>query len=76
MSLTMSTPPLPAVLLTERLQTPSGDNRKFRLIELSNRLEVLLICDPDAEKAGAAMDVKAGNFADNSDMLDVAEGTA
>lgn len=69
-------PPLPAskpspssaVLLTDRLEKPSVDDRDYRVVQLPNKLEVLLVHDPETDKASAALDVNVGNFSDETDM--------
>lgn len=55
-------------LITDNLQTPSLDDRSYRVIKLANELEVLLVHDPETDKASAAMDVNVGNFSDPEDM--------
>jgi insulysin len=55
-------------LVTERLETPSLDDRTYRVVRLPNRLEALLVHDPQADKASAAMDVDVGSFSDEDDM--------
>lgn len=55
-------------LVTERLETPSLDDRTYRVVRLPNQLEVLLVRDYDADKASAAMDVGVGSFSDEDDM--------
>jgi insulysin len=40
------------------------DTRDYRAITLANKLKVLLISDPDSEKAAAAMDVGVGHYSD------------
>jgi insulysin len=45
-------------------ETPSLDQRSYRLLTLSNELEVLLVHDAETDKAGAAMDVNVGYFSD------------
>jgi insulysin len=55
-------------LLTDRLETPSLDDRTYRVIRLPNQLEALLVHDPDTDQASAAMDVNVGNFSDEEDM--------
>jgi insulysin len=52
----------------DSLQTPSLDDRSYRVIRLPNQLEVLLAHDADTDKASAAMDVNVGNFSDEDDM--------
>ncbi|KAK3368105.1 Metalloenzyme, LuxS/M16 peptidase-like protein [Podospora didyma] len=55
-------------LLADHLETPSLDDRTYRVIRLSNRLEALLVHDPTTDKASAAMDVNVGSFSDEDDM--------
>src|SRR5690625_1900996 len=43
---------------TER---PAGDQRDCRHLVLDNGLKVLLVSDPDADKAAAAMEVSVGS---------------
>jgi len=43
------------------LETPSLDDRQYRVIKLENELEVLLGQDADTDKASAAMDVNVGS---------------
>jgi len=54
--------------VTERLETPSLDDRTYRVIRLPNQLEALLVHDSQADKASAAMDVGVGSFSDEDDM--------
>jgi hypothetical protein len=58
----------PVERLTDRLETPSLDDRSYRVIRLPNQLEVLLVHDADTDKASAAMDVNVGNFSDEEDL--------
>ena len=58
----------PVERLTDRLETPSLDDRSYRVIRLPNQLEVLLVHDADTDKASAAMDVNVGNFSDEAEM--------
>lgn len=44
-----------------------NDQRAFRYLELPNHLRVLLISDPTADKAAAALDVNAGSRQDPAD---------
>jgi insulysin len=51
------------------LETPSLDDRKYRVIRLLlNQLEVLLVYNVDTDKASAAIDVNIGNFSDEEDI--------
>jgi insulysin len=58
----------PVERLTDRLETPSLDDRSYRVIRLPNQLEVLLVHDADTDKASAAMDVNVGNFSDEEGL--------
>lgn len=58
----------PVERLTDRLETPTLDDRSYRVIRLPNQLEVLLVHDADTDKASAAMDVNVGNFSDEEEM--------
>ncbi|OJJ72712.1 hypothetical protein ASPBRDRAFT_42436 [Aspergillus brasiliensis CBS 101740] len=55
-------------LVSDTMEKPLLDNRSYRVIRLHNQLEVLLIHDPDTDKAAAAMDVNVGSFSDPDDM--------
>lgn len=50
------------------MQKPLLDDRSYRVIQLPNQLEILLIHDPDTDKAAAAMDVHVGSFSDPDDL--------
>jgi hypothetical protein len=54
--------------ITEDLQKPELDDRSYRVIRLPNKLEALLVHDPDTDKASAAVNVNVGNFSDEDDM--------
>lgn len=56
----------PVERLTDQLETPSLDDRQYRIVKLLNELEVLLVHDADTDKASAAMDVNVGNFSDEA----------
>eukprot|EP01116_Phalansterium_solitarium_P023737 TRINITY_DN846_c2_g1_i2.p1 TRINITY_DN846_c2_g1~~TRINITY_DN846_c2_g1_i2.p1 ORF type:complete len:370 (-),score=97.81 TRINITY_DN846_c2_g1_i2:123-1088(-) len=43
---------------------PLGDKRDYRIFSLANRLEVLLISDPETDKAAASLDLFVGSLAD------------
>ena len=58
----------PVARLADTLEKPQLDNRTYRVIRLSNKLEALLIHDTDTDKASAAMDVNVGSFSDDEDM--------
>ena len=54
--------------ITDSLEKPETDDRSYRVIELSNKLEALLVHDPNTDKASAALNVNVGNFSDEEDM--------
>ncbi|KAF2140293.1 uncharacterized protein K452DRAFT_230558 [Aplosporella prunicola CBS 121167] len=54
--------------LTESMERPALDDRSYRVIRLQNKLEALLIHDPDTDKVSGAMDVNVGSFSDADDM--------
>ena len=58
----------PPERLAEDLERPALDNRSYRVIRLPNKLEALLIHDPDTDKVSAALDVNVGSFSDAEDM--------
>jgi insulysin len=58
----------PVERLADRLETPSLDDREYRIVKLPNELEVLLVHDAETDKASAAMDVNVGNFSDEEAM--------
>ena len=58
----------PIERVTDKLEAPALDDRSYRVIRLPNKLEVLLVHDPDTDKAGAAVNVNVGSFSDADDM--------
>lgn len=50
----------PEVLVGADLVKPACDKLAYRAIQLPNKLRVLLIHDPDTDKAAAALDVSSG----------------
>ncbi|KAL2188482.1 LuxS/MPP-like metallohydrolase [Thermothelomyces heterothallicus CBS 203.75] len=56
------------VVVTDRLEKPSLDDRSYRVIRLPNQLEALIVHDPKTDKASAAMDVNVGSFSDEDEM--------
>lgn len=49
---------------TKPLEKPANDNRDYCLLKLANELQVLLISDPEADRASAALDVHVGSLSD------------
>lgn len=43
---------------------PASDTRQYRALILPNQLRVLLISDPETDKAAAGMSVQVGSMAD------------
>ena len=58
----------PIERLTDRLEAPLLDDRSYRVIRLPNKLEALLVHDPETDKASASVNVKVGSFSDADDM--------
>lgn len=54
--------------VTENLEKPELDDRSYRVIRLPNKLEALLVHDPDTDKASASVNVNVGNFNDPQDL--------
>ena len=62
---------VPALLkesIVHTMEKPLLDDRSYRVIQLPNQLEILLIHDPNTDKAAAAMDVNVGSFSDPDDL--------
>jgi insulysin len=49
---------------TKTLEIPANDKREYRLIKLLTQLEVLIISDPETDRASAALDVHVGSLSD------------
>jgi insulysin len=58
----VAAPASTAVGLPIKLETPSLDHREYCVVPLPNQLEVLLVHDPDTDKATAALDCNVGTF--------------
>jgi hypothetical protein len=54
--------------VTDDLEKPALDDRSYRVIRLPNKLEALLVHDPDTDKASASLNVNVGSFSDEDDM--------
>lgn len=55
---------VPFQVVETSVDKPVTDERQYRVIRLANGLEALLVHDPDADRASAAMDVNVGSFSD------------
>ena len=60
-----------SALAVEVIKSPN-DNRQYQSFVLPNQLKVLLISDPDTDKAAAAMDVHVGSAANPADRQGLA----
>ncbi|KAF8460600.1 Metalloenzyme, LuxS/M16 peptidase-like protein [Kalaharituber pfeilii] len=60
-------PAIPLILASE-LQKPQLDDRSYRVIQLPNKLEALLVSDKDTDKASASLSVHVGSFSDSEDL--------
>ena len=54
--------------VSDAIRKPELDERSYRSLVLSNKLEVLLISDAAADKAAAAMDVGVGHASDPDEL--------
>ena len=54
--------------VTDKLEAPALDDRSYRVIRLSNKLQALLVHDPETDKASASVNVNVGSFSDADDM--------
>lgn len=58
----------PLIRLADKLETSELDDRSYRVVRLPNKLEALLVHDPETDKASASVNVKVGSFSDADDM--------
>ncbi|KAL8900428.1 MAG: hypothetical protein Q9207_005700 [Kuettlingeria erythrocarpa] len=58
----------PIERIADRLEKPALDDRSYRVIRLPNKLEALLVHDPETDKASASVNVNVGSFSDADDM--------
>lgn len=63
---------IPIERLADKLEAPALDDRSYRVIRLPNKLEALLVHDPETDKASAAVNVNVGSFSDPDDMAGLA----
>ena len=54
---------------------PLVDDRKYRVIKLTNNLEVLMISDVSTSRCSSSMSVGVGSFQDDDDILGLAHFT-
>ncbi|KAK6356726.1 hypothetical protein TWF718_001068 [Orbilia javanica] len=55
-------------LITDNLEKPLLDNRTYRVIQLPNKVEVLLVHDDTTDKSSAALDVRVGSMCDDEEL--------
>jgi insulysin len=58
----------PVKRITDYLEKPDLDDRSYRVVQLPNKLEALLVHDAQTDKASASLNVNVGNFSDEEDM--------
>lgn len=63
---------IPIERVADQLEAPALDDRSYRVIRLPNKLEALLVHDPETDKASAAVNVNVGSFSDPDDMAGLA----
>ncbi|PIL27298.1 hypothetical protein GSI_10445 [Ganoderma sinense ZZ0214-1] len=59
-------------MFTGNLEKPELDDRQYRVLQLQNGLRVVLIHDPDADKAAACLALSVGNMYDPNDAQGMA----
>eukprot|EP00939_MAST-03C_sp_MAST-3C-sp1_P002054 g2054.t1 len=59
---------LKSIAISNGIEKSSNDKRVYKTITLKNELQVLLISDPETDKAAAALDVHVGHFSDPEDL--------
>ena len=62
-------------VLLEKVQQSDRDNRQYEVIELANKMRVLLVSDPKAVKSLAALALPVGSLQDPSDQQGLAHYT-
>eukprot|EP00929_Paragymnodinium_shiwhaense_P102157 TRINITY_DN65344_c0_g1_i1.p1 TRINITY_DN65344_c0_g1~~TRINITY_DN65344_c0_g1_i1.p1 ORF type:complete len:1087 (-),score=246.83 TRINITY_DN65344_c0_g1_i1:518-3778(-) len=67
-----SVPGTSARILAETVHAPASDERKYRVVELQNGLQVLLASDPMADVSAASLSVRCGSFQDPDNRLGLA----
>lgn len=55
-------------ILASNLQKPDLDDRAYRVIQLGNKLEALIVSDKDTDKSSASLAVHVGSFSDTDDL--------
>ncbi|PLW56401.1 hypothetical protein PCANC_03414 [Puccinia coronata f. sp. avenae] len=66
-------PDLPAYSIFDHpIITSASDTRSYRIIRLTNKLQAILVHDPQTDKAAAAMDVNVGHLSDPENLQGLA----
>ncbi|CAM9319806.1 unnamed protein product, partial [Ectocarpus sp. 13 AM-2016] len=60
------------VVNSDAVQISEQDDREYRHVTFPNKMQVLLISDPETDKEAAAMDVRVGQTSDPAHL----QGTA
>ncbi|GAX77819.1 hypothetical protein CEUSTIGMA_g5262.t1 [Chlamydomonas eustigma] len=55
-------------MLESTVVKPANDLMKYRMLHLENGMRVMLVSDPDADKAACSMDVNIGSLADPTEF--------
>jgi insulysin len=71
-SFTVNSAQAPTASILKVIPKSPNDQREYLALTLSNRLEVLLISDPNSDKASAALDVYVGSADDPKEFLGLA----
>lgn len=58
------------------IERPDLDDRSYRVVELPNKLQALLVHDPQTDKASASLNVNVGNFSDPGELSGVSKPTS
>ncbi|GKT43674.1 A-factor-processing enzyme [Colletotrichum spaethianum] len=58
----------PVQFVTDQLEAPLQDKCTYLVVQLPNGLEALLVHDPEADKASAALTVKVGSLNNDEDL--------
>jgi secreted Zn-dependent insulinase-like peptidase len=57
-----------ATFVQSKITKSRSDDRAYKLLTLENRLQVLLISDPETDKSAASMDVNVGSAAEDKNF--------
>ncbi|CAG8571116.1 16391_t:CDS:10 [Funneliformis caledonium] len=60
------------MMFDKEIEKSNNDDRTYKIIRLTNQLEVLIIHDAKTDKAAASMDVNVGSYSDMENLLGLA----